>query len=86
MCKTMINAWKLPKHHHLFNVLPTEVNENLDTEKLFHERKNMQRQTAKSGNKCITEFWYPSCKIWMISRDRIKVTEISYLSMQKLKI
>ena len=86
MCKTMINAWKLPKHHHLFNVLPTEVKENLDTEKLFYEPKNMQRQTAKSGNKCITEFWYSYSKIWMISRDRIKVTQISYLSMQKLKI
>ena len=41
MCMTMINVWKLPKHHHLINVLPTEVNENLDTEKLFYEPKNM---------------------------------------------
>ena len=86
MCKTMINAWKLPKHHHLFNVLTTEVKENLDTEKFSHEPKNMKCETAKSGNKCITEFWYSYSKIWMISRDRIKVTQISYLSMQKLKI
>ena len=45
MCKTMINAWKLPKHHHLFNVLPTEVKENLDTEKLSYEPKNVKRKT-----------------------------------------
>ena len=37
----MINAWKLPKHHYLFNVLLTEVKKNLDTEKLFYEPKNM---------------------------------------------
>ena len=56
MCKTMINAWKLPKHHHLFNVLPTEVKENLDTEKLSYEPKNMKRKTTSSGNKDIMEF------------------------------
>ena len=53
----MINAWKLPKHHHLFNVLPTEVKENLDTEKLSYEPKNMKRKTTSSGNKGIMEFW-----------------------------
>ena len=49
----MINAWKLPKHHQLFNVLPTEFKENLDIEKLSHEPKNMKRETATSGNKGI---------------------------------
>ena len=82
----MINAWKLPKHHHLFNVLPTEVKENLDTEKLSHDPKNMKHKTETSGNKGIMEFWYAYCKVWMISRDGIKVTDISYLSMKKLKI
>ena len=56
MCKTMINAWKLPKHHYLFNVLPTEVKENLDTEKLSYEVKNMKRETTSSGNKGVMEF------------------------------
>ena len=56
MCKTMINAWKLPKHHHLFNVLLTEVKENLDTEKLSYEVKNMKRETISSGNKGVMEF------------------------------
>ena len=51
MCKTMINAWKLPKHHHLFNVLPTEVKENFNTEKLSYEPKNMKHETSSSGNK-----------------------------------
>ena len=86
MCKTMINAWKLPKHHHLFNVLLIEVKEDLDTEKFSYEPKNMKRKTATSEYKDIMEFWYSYCKVWMISRDGNKVTEISYLSMQKLKI
>ena len=82
----MNNAWKLPKHHHFFNVIPAEVKENLDTEKLSHDPKNMKRKTETSGNKGIMEFWYAYCKVWMIPRDGIKVTDISYLSMQKLKI
>ena len=52
----MNNAWKLPKHHLLFNVLPSEVKENLDSEKLSYEPKNMKRKTATSGNKVIMEF------------------------------
>ena len=52
----MINAWKLPKHHHLFNVLPTEVKENLDTEKLSHDPKNMKRKTETSGIKVSWSF------------------------------
>ena len=59
--KTMINAWKLQKHHQLFNVLPTEVKENLDTENLSCEPTNMQPETATSENKGIMEFWYTYC-------------------------
>ena len=86
MCKTMINAWKLPKHHHLFNVLPTELKENLDTEKFSYEPKNMKPETATSEYKDIMDFCYSYCKVWVISRDDNKVTETSYLRMQKLKI
>ena len=76
----MINAWKLPKHHHLFNALPTEVKENFDTGKLSYEPKNMKRETSSWSLDMLT------VKLWMISRRGIKVTEIGYLSLQKLKI
>ena len=56
MCKTIVNAWKLPKHHHLLNVLPTEVKETRDTEKLSYDSKNMKCETKSSGNKGIMEF------------------------------
>ena len=63
MMKTLMDLWKSPKCYHSFNVLPSNVKQNLDIENADYKSDKMKLELSHEGNKGVKEFTYVFCNV-----------------------